>query len=287
MADEIILRPEYKATMERLQELMRHTATGKEYWRAREIHTVLGYAWEGFGDVIKRAMEACGKVGVGPEKHFRQTSTMVEIGSGAKREVADYFLSRIACYLIAMNGEPSKAEVAAAQAYFAIQTRRMELQDQRPDDEKRLELREKVSQSHRKVSAVAKAAGVRDRMQPIFHDARSRGLYGMSNREVKRKKGLTEKDNLFDYAGALELSANDFQMRLAADVLEREHIQGEQTAITVNKDVGNRVREAIRDSKGTMPEDLKLEEPIKNVKKRLKQRAKKQIAGPGSTESTT
>jgi DNA-damage-inducible protein D len=269
-ANELALRPEYRATMNRLEEA-KHTSTkGNDYWIAREINNLLGYpTWREFENVIGRAIAACDGTDLESAHHFVATHKMVEVGSGAKRSAADYFLSRAACYLIAMNGDPRKPEIAAAQAYFAIQTRRMELEDQTAADEKRLELRGKVSKSFRKVSGIAKAAGVRNTMQAIFHDARYVGLYELQAAEVKRRKGLKDKDNLFDFAGPLELSANDFQMNLASDVLTRENVKGEAKAIEVNRTVAGRVRKAMKDSGATMPENLPIGEPIKNVKKRV------------------
>jgi len=142
---DLTVAPAYRSTMERLETLKHVTATEKEYWLAREIYPALGYTWEGFEGVIARAMDACSGVGILPENHFRHTSTMVVLGSGAKRNVVNYFLSRAACYLIAINGDPSKPEVAAAQAYFAVQTRRMEIRDQQEqalsEHQRRRELR--------------------------------------------------------------------------------------------------------------------------------------------------
>lgn len=121
---------QYKATMEKLEKIKRVTAGGADYWLAREMCPVLGYTWEGFEAVITRAMSACEGVGVMAENHFRRTSAMVKLGSGAQRKVPDHFLSRTACYLVAMNGDPAKPEIAAAQAYFTVQTRRMEMRDE-------------------------------------------------------------------------------------------------------------------------------------------------------------
>ena len=271
---DITVTPAYRSTMERLEALKHLTATEKEYWLAREIYPALGYTWEGFEGVITRAMDACSGVGILPENHFRHTSTMVVLGSGAKRNVVNYFLSRAACYLIAINGDPSKPEVAAAQAYFAVQTRRMEIRDQQEqalsEDQRRLELRHRVKTSFNRVTAAAKEAGVRSRMQPAFHDARYRGLYGAPLRDVQQKKGLTDAENILDRAGPLELSANDFQMNLAAEVIAREGIRGEQRAIDINETVGARVRKVIEESGSPLPEDLPLEPPIKEIETRLK-----------------
>ena len=268
--DELPGAPEYRATMERLQQAKKVSATGVDYWQARDIFEVLGYErWENFQEAIRRAMSACEVMKVTPHTHFRETTKLVKLGSDAQRKVLDYWLTRTACYLVAMNGDPTKPEIAAAQAYFAVQTRRMEKLDQATEDERRIELRERVRTSVRKVSGVAKDAGVRNTMQPIFHDARYQGLYGMPLRKVKRKKGLGADEQLLDRAGAMELSANDFQMSLAADVIKREDIKGETEAINVNRQVGGRVRDVISESKGTMPEDLPLEPPIAEVKRRL------------------
>jgi DNA-damage-inducible protein D len=266
--------PQYKATVERLHQVKRVTPTGLDYWLAREICPILGYKWEGFEGLLKRAMSACDGIGVAARNHFRLTSTMVKLGSGAERQVPDYFLSRTACYLVAMNGDPSKAEIAAAQAYFAVQTRRMELRDeadaQLAHDERRLELRGRVTESFKRVSKVAQEAGVRGSSQGIFHDARYRGLYNAPLKEMRRKKGIGEKENLMDRAGPFELSSNDFQMNLAAQVIAREGIKGEAQAITRNQMVAARVRKVIEESGSPLPEDLPIEPPIKEIEARIK-----------------
>jgi DNA-damage-inducible protein D len=273
---------DHEVTRKRLEELKRVTSAGVEYWLAREISQALGYTWQGFEGVMERAKAAASGVGVAPENHFRLTSRMVEVGSGARRDVADYFLSRAACYLVAMNGDPNKAEVAAAQAYFAVQTRRMELRDQADaaasEDARRLELRARVTAAVKKVSGVAQQAGVANQKQPIFHDARYHGLYGMGMRAVKQRKGVGEKEQLLDRVGALELSAHDFQMNLAAEVIIKERIQGEQRAIETNRSVGQRVRRVIEESGSPLPEDLPLAPPIKEVEKRVK--SQKKLAKP-------
>jgi DNA-damage-inducible protein D len=269
--------PRYRATMERLATMKHVSANGVDYWLAREISPVLGYAdWDGFEPVLKKAMAACAGIGVPASHHFRQTSVMMKVGKGAEREGVDYFLSKSACSLVAMNGEASKPEIAAAQAYFTVQTHRMEAVDQLAGDRKRLEMREKAKASVKRVSKQAQLAGVRDSMQGVFHDQRYRGLYGKPRREVNLAKGIGEKDNLLDRAGALELSAHDFQMNLAADVIERERIRGEQTAIDKNFAIAKRVRQTMVDERATLPENLSLEPPIKEVAKRVAA-AQKQI----------
>ena len=224
-------------------------------------------------------MGSCESNGISQDKHFVLIHKKVELGSGAMRDdVVDYYLSRPACYLVAMNGDPSKPEVADAQAYFAVQTRRMELEDQRSKDEKRLEAREKVTSAVKRVSGVAKNAGVRSKMQPVFQDQRWLGLYEKSAAEVKKAKWLGPDDNLFDRAGPLELSAHEFQMNLAAEVISKEGIKSESAAIARNLSVAKDVRGVMKKSGSKMLEDLPLEKDlIKDVKKRLKPSESKKL----------
>jgi DNA-damage-inducible protein D len=189
MDSEIEELPAYRSTIEQLEALRRQGSNGQEYWMAREIHPVLGYlVWDKFEPVISRTAASFTANKISPSHHIAQTSKMMEVGMGARREGVDYFLSRAACRLIAMNGDPSKPEIAAAQAYFVVQTHRMEAEDALTQDEKRLNLREKVTTAFRTVSGVAKEAGVPNAKQALFHDARYQGLYGMSRRDVMAKR---------------------------------------------------------------------------------------------------
>ena len=275
MLVELTQSSQYRATMEQLERLKRTTEEGEDYWLARDINITLGYPnWREFEALMERAGETLRQNGIDPSHHFVLTHKMVELGSGSQRQVDDYFLSRSACYLTAMNGDPAKPEIAAAQAYFVVKTREKEIEDERSDDEKRLELREKVTQSVKVVSGVAQAAGVRSQMQGWFHDQRYRGLYGMSQKDVKGLKGLALKDQLLDRAGLLELSMHDFQMNLAADVIGKSPTKGEQAAIRTNLEVAQHVRRTVEKSGGTMPEHLPLEPPIKEVKKRVAKQKK-------------
>ena len=273
MSKELTEFPAYRQTKEKLEELRQTHRNGAEFWRARDIHPGLGYpVWDKFEPVIEKARQSLTANGVEASLHIAQTSKSMEVHNGGIRRGVDYFLSRAACYLIAMNGDPTKPEIAAAQAYFAIQTRQMEVQESLSEDEKRLNLRDKVKQSYKRVSKAAQDAGVRNHMQDVFHDARVQGLYGMSLKDLKAMRGLETDEQIFDRAGPLELSANDFQMNLAADVIRKENIRGEQPAINRNKEVAVHVRNTITQVGGTMPERLPLEAPIKEVEKRLRQK---------------
>jgi DNA-damage-inducible protein D len=269
MSKDVAQAPLYRHTMQRLEDVKRVNSQGDDFWIAREIHSVLGYqTWDKFIPVIEKAEASITAHGGDPSQHIAHTSKLVGLGEGAKRRVKEYFLSRGACYLIAMNGDATKPEIAGAQAYFATQTRRAELAEMEPVDRKRLDLRAKVTDAHKRVSNVAQDAGV-ERFG-IFHNARYQGLYGASKKAVDRLKGLEQGENLFDKAGSLELSAHEFQMQLAATKIVNEGINGEAPCVNANLAVAQEVRRTMIEQSGVKPEDLPLEpEHIASVRKRL------------------
>lgn len=245
-----------------------------EYWMARDIQVVLGYkTWEGFEPAIKRAMRACAESGEEPQKHFRQTSKLVRIGSDTKRAITDYFMDRYACYLVAMNGDPSISQIAAAQRYFAVQTRKQELQEERAPLERRIEQRKRLTTAVVKLNMAANAAGVQN--FALFHDAGYRGLYEMGLGEIKRKKGLSDKEDLYDRAGRAELAANEFHKTQTEEKIAKDRIQGQLPAQQTYKQVGQEVRAAIRKIGGTMPEDMKPEESLKKLERERKKKLPK------------
>lgn len=275
MASEVELTSQYRHSIERLEAVKRISQSGVEFWMARDIHMILGYpTWREFEAVIERARSAMQANGINPSHQIVLTHKMMERGGGARKEGDDYFLSRGACRLIAMNGDPTKPEIAGAQSYFVVQTHRMEQTDALVADEKRLEARERVTVAFKHVSSTAKRAGVSNNKQALFHDARYQGLYTKSAREVKVQKGLKDADNLFDFAGPLELSANEFQMNMAADVIAKEGIRGEAQVIFKNKKIAQDVRNTMKMNGATMPENLPIAEPIKQVEKRVRERQK-------------
>lgn len=257
-----------RATMDRLEERKHLTPSGVEYWRAREIHEVLGYPqWREFGGVIDRAMKACSADGREPTNHFVVTSNMVAVGSGTKRQVDDYFLSRGAAYLIAMNGNPRLPQIAAAQRYFAAQTRRMEERDeadaQLAQHRRRLDLRSRVKDRNAKLGKAAHDAGVR--RFDIFHGAGIRAMYNMRLGEIKARRGLAPKEDWLDRQGIEELAANEFRVTQAEAKIRRERIVGEQRAIDAHAAAGRETRHAIGRMGNTMPEDLPVEPPTKEI----------------------
>jgi DNA-damage-inducible protein D len=250
------------AALEKTKKVNQH---GAAYWRARELMIALEYdRWENFEAVIIKAQAACTNYGVNAQNHFLETTQKVGIGSGAERKVKDFWLSKHACYLIAMNGDPTtKPKVAAAQTYFAIQTRRQEQSDQ--DGSQRLEWREKVKEATKELNSAAKDAGVE--RYGIFHDHGYRGLYGMSLPEIKKQKNIPDADNLFDRAGLTELAANAFRATQTKEALKKRHIKGEKSANDTHFQIAQKVRTTMSETGGTMPEDLTAEPSIAKLSK--------------------
>ena len=201
------------------------------------------------------------------DNHFHRTGKMVKIGSNAVRKVIDYKLDRYACYLIAQNGNPNKPEIALAQTYFAIQTRKQEVFDQLPDVAKRLFICNEVSEQNKKLFKTAKQAGVTK--FGLFNDAGYRGLYGMSLSDIERKKGIKKRE-LLDRAGSTELAANLFRITQTDEKLKKDKIQGDHSAYQTHFMIGGKVRQTIKEIGGTAPEHLPTEKHIKEIKKEIK-----------------
>lgn len=223
------------AGFEALKQTNEHNA---EYWRARDLQPLLGYSqWRRFEQAIERAMASCETSGNNPENHFAGAGKMVGLGSGSQRAVDDYHLSRFACYLIAQNGDPRKPEIASAQQYFAVQTRRQELSDQAAADVERLEMRKQTAEEFKALSGAAQEAGVQSKMFGVFHDAGYKGLYGGLGRDaIKQRKTIPDKDNLLDRMNATELAANQFRMTQTRDKLARG-VSGQTQAIQAHEQV--------------------------------------------------
>ena len=256
-------------SFESLKKLNKH---GVEYWSARELQPCLGYSqWRRFENAIQKAMDSCRQSGNDPRHHFAGAGKQIHLGKGATQMLEDYHLSRFACYLIAQNGDPRKPEIAQAQKYFAIQTRRQEISDQMASDLERLEMREQTRVEFKALSGAAREAGVQDKMFGIFHDAGYKGLYGgLGVDAIKARKAIPSKDNLMDRMDTTELIANQFRMSQTREKLKRENIKNQRDAMEAHEAVGQEVRAAIAKIGGTPPEDIPPAEHIKKVKHRLK-----------------
>jgi DNA-damage-inducible protein D len=266
MIEDLMLAFEYAA---------HHDDDGAEYWLARELQPLLGYTtWQNFQAAITKAKAACSEVSEPAEDHFMHVHKMVNIGSGARREQLDIELSRFACYLIAQNGDPTKRpEIAAAQTYFAIQTRRQEVADQvarqLSDDEKRVLLRDKLKEHNKLLASAAKYSGVKNFRN--FNGAGLKGLYGGLNQEqVIRRKKLPSGSNHLDHADHEELAANYFKATQTEARLRREGEVGQRRAENVHSEVGQAIHKLIVDQGNIPPEDKVALDHVDDARKRLK-----------------
>jgi DNA-damage-inducible protein D len=251
------------------------TPKGFAFWYGRDVMEILGYAdWTNFLHVVSKAKTACDNSGRFSSNHFHEITEMVSIGSGAKRKRENLALSRYACYLIAMNGDTGKPEVSTAQTYFAEQTRRQEIEQALTDQQRRLLIRDRVKDANKKLFGAAKAAGVK--RYGIFYDAGLKGLYGgLGRNDIKRAKGIPAEDDFLDCIDREELAANEFRITQTEAKLKRDGIRGEENATRTHLTVGKRVRQAIEEIEGTMPEDLPAVPSIKRLADKQKKDTKK------------
>ena len=275
-------KKEIVAYSQQMFENIKHVdENGNEFWFARELQKALEYTEYGkFLPVIEKAIEACRKTGFDEGNHFAHVSEMVRIGSGAERKMDSYKLSRYACYLIVMNGDPRKEVIALGQTYFAVKTRQKEISDsaaQLSEDEKRLAIRDEVTIRNKFLASSAKAAGVETPVDyAVFQNRGYQGLYnGLGMKDIHKRKGLKKNEQILDHMGATELAANLFRITQTDDKLRRENIKGKEKANETHYAVGKKVRQTIAELGGTMPENL----PTPKISaKKLKQERKKAIA---------
>lgn len=258
---------------------------GEEYWLARELQPVLEYAqWRRFSDAIERAKLACKNSGFTVEDHFADVGKMVDIGSGAERQIDDVMLSRYACYLIVMNGDPRKEVIAIGQSYFAVKTRQQELIDnyeQMSEDQKRLAIRNEMIAHNKSLAEAAQMAGIADQREyAIFQNKGYQGLYGgLGAKEIHARKGLKKSQKILDHMGSTELAANLFRATQTDEKLRRENIQGKQAAYDTHYQVGKKVRQTIKELGGTMPEDLPT--PQKSIAQIEREQEKRKLKSGG------
>ncbi len=241
-----------------------------EYWTARDLQELLGYKqWRNFADVIVKAIVSCGQV-LGVEQvpnHFDKTTTELQVGNGALREVEDYRLTRYACYLIAQNGDPKKPAVAFAQSYFAVQTRKMELIEQRIDENVRLDARARLAASEVQLSKNIYERGVDD---AGFGRIRSKGdtaLFGVSTAKMKERLGVKKTRPLADYLPTISLLAKSLATEMTNINVERDDLQGE-SAITREHVTNNKsIRRSLTD-RNIYLEDLPPAEDVKKIQRR-------------------
>jgi DNA-damage-inducible protein D len=265
-------------------ESIKETDQFGEFWTARKLSVVLGYAdYRNFKEVMTKAWHACKNSGQIGRDHFGKLTTMVNIGSGAQKAIDDVRLSRYACYLIVQNGDPAKEVIALGQTYFAVQTRIQEIREMEEytsldtEEEKRLFLRSEMKKHNKDLAIVAKGAGVIDPVDyAIFKNFGYKGLYdGLDRKGIQKKKGLSEKDDILDHMGSSELASNLFVATQTEEKLKKDNVKDKTAANRTHFNVGKKVRETIKEIGGTMPEDLPAAENIKQVEAKTKKKLPK------------
>jgi DNA-damage-inducible protein D len=270
----------HKSPFERIK---RTNTEGYEYWSSRDFAAVLGYEnYRNFEGVVEKAKIACLNSGIRIEDHFVDVDEMIEIGKGGRRPFKTTQLSRYACYLTIQNADPKKELVAHGQTYFAIQTRRQELEDESIEEERRLLLREEMRQHNVQLMGAAKCAGVIEPIDyAIFQNHGYMGLYGGLKRDdIHKQKGLKKSQKILDHMGSTELAANLFRATQTEEKLRRDEVMGKDLANLTHRKVGEKVRKTIQELGGTMPEDLPTVESIK----KLETKKRKQICESNTTK---
>lgn len=247
-----------------------------EVWFARDLQSRLGYArWENFQVAIGRAVESCKSQNINVDDHFREVTKMVTLGSGAQREIQDYMLTRFACYLIAQNGDPKKEEIAFAQGYFAVQTRRAELIAEHLQYLARIEVRERLRSSEKQLSQNIYERGVDDRGYARIRSKGDTVLFGgHTTEDMKRRLGVKSSRPLADFLPTLTIAAKNLATEMTNYNVEQKDLYGEASITTEHMDNNRSVRQMLS-QRGIKPEELPPSEDIKKIERRVNSNEKK------------
>ena len=253
-----------------------YNLNGIECWSARDLQEILGYAqWRNFQNAIEKAKESCENAGEETVNHFQEVKRVVDLANGATREVDDIALTRYACYLIAQNGDVSKSEIAFAQTYFAVQTRKQELIEQRLLDVARVTAREKLSKSEKKLSGLIYERGVDDKGFAIIRSKGDQALFGgFSTNDMKRKLAVPKGRPLADFLPTLTIKAKDFATELTSHNVIEKDLHGERSISQEHVDNNKAVRKILHE-RGVKPEQLPPAEDAAKLKRKLESDSKK------------